>query len=221
MWPLYICWVSCRCWLYDPVECHPAKRPYSTQISHHPLTSLSNSSSITYLLALRPLRCVVLAYFIWTSPQMQHSIISYPSPTFPFRRPSLKESSLPPALPPFVSLLSSAVMAHHSTHHTAGPESNGSGVPGHTNSLSPPPSSKVTQALEIARDSPEGAQDPEVRSVLEKELEVIWGKIQREPQVYVMTREEFAIFNFYQGRFEGVDVAAAARKRYWDSLHSQ
>jgi hypothetical protein len=34
-----------------------------------------------------------------------------------------------------------------------------------------------------------------------------------------MTREEFAVFNYFQHRFVGHDLAVAARKRYWDHLH--
>ena len=73
----------------------------------------------------------------------------------------------------------------------------------------------TTQALEIARDSPEGAQDPVVASILETALSEIWGKIQARPTSYVMTRSEFAIFNYFQNRFEGQELAASARSRYW------
>jgi len=72
------------------------------------------------------------------------------------------------------------------------------------------------EALEIARDSPNGVQDSEVSSVLEAALAVIWARIQAHPSSYVMTRDEFAIFNYFQDRFEGLPLAVAARKRYWD-----
>lgn len=74
----------------------------------------------------------------------------------------------------------------------------------------------VVQALEIARESPEGAADPAVTSILEAALSQIWAKVEASPDAYVMTRDEFAVFNFFQYRFDGNRVAVAARKRYWD-----
>ena len=75
----------------------------------------------------------------------------------------------------------------------------------------------VLEALEIARDSPEGAQDPGIIAILEEALSEIWDRIQAEPTTYVMTRDEFAVFNYFQSRFEGDEVAAEARRRYWNS----
>ncbi|KAH8170525.1 hypothetical protein LIA77_09306 [Sarocladium implicatum] len=84
--------------------------------------------------------------------------------------------------------------------------------------LSIPPSqdAAVSQALEIARESPDGAQDPTVSQILERALTTIWGKVQAQPDSYVMTRDEFAVFNFFQHRFKGDKTAVSARKRYWD-----
>ena len=79
----------------------------------------------------------------------------------------------------------------------------------------------VSQALEIARDSSEGVRDPTVISVLETALSDIWRKIEAHPTSYVMTREEFALFNYFQERFTGNELAVAARKRYWDHLELQ
>ena len=81
-----------------------------------------------------------------------------------------------------------------------------------------PAVTSVAQALEIARDSPEGAQDPAVVRILEAALSEIWAKIQARPTSYIMTRDEFAVFNYYQSRFEGQPLASSARKRYWDYL---
>lgn len=80
--------------------------------------------------------------------------------------------------------------------------------------------STVAEALEIARESPDGAQDPTVSSILEGALARIWGKVQAQPNSYVMTRDEFAVFNFFQSRFIGNKVAIAARKRYWDNTRA-
>ncbi|KAG4441417.1 hypothetical protein IFR05_003104 [Cadophora sp. M221] len=79
-------------------------------------------------------------------------------------------------------------------------------------------SSLVAQALENARDNPDGVQNPAFATILETELTNIWRKIEAQPRSYVMTREEFSVFNYFQGRFAGHEYAAAARRRYWDHL---
>lgn len=94
----------------------------------------------------------------------------------------------------------------------------GSSACGDTSSSTP--SAAVTtaaQALEVARDSPEGADDPTVSAILEAALTAIWRRIRASP-AHVMTREEFAVFNYFQHRFQGDGLAVAARKRYWDHL---
>lgn len=74
----------------------------------------------------------------------------------------------------------------------------------------------VMQALELARESPEGAQNPAVVNTLETAIAAIWANIQARAD-YVMTRDEFAIFNYFQSRFAGNELATAARGRYWQS----
>ncbi len=76
----------------------------------------------------------------------------------------------------------------------------------------------TAQALETARDTPEGAQDPTVIHILESALAAIWRNIEIHPTSYVMTRDEFAVFNYFAGRFTGQPLATAAIKRYWDHL---
>lgn len=78
----------------------------------------------------------------------------------------------------------------------------------------------VAQALAAARDSPEGAEDPTVSATLETAIAAIWRRIQARPASYVMTRDEFAVFNYFQHRFQGDRLAIAARRRYWDHLHA-
>lgn len=78
----------------------------------------------------------------------------------------------------------------------------------------------VAQALEIARESPDGARDPTISSILESALSQIWGRVLAAPDSYVMTTDEFAVFNFFQYRFTGNKVAIAARKRYWDNTRA-
>ena len=76
----------------------------------------------------------------------------------------------------------------------------------------------VTDALEIARDTPAGEQDATVVSILESAIIEIWGKIEAHPTSYVMSRDEFAVFNYFQSRFEGNDLASSAIRRYWNYL---
>lgn len=79
--------------------------------------------------------------------------------------------------------------------------------------------SSVAHALEVARDSAEGAQDPTVVRILETAIADIWRKIQAQPTSYVMTRDEFAVFNYFQSRFVGQQLATDATRRYWDHVH--
>ncbi|ORY59594.1 uncharacterized protein BCR38DRAFT_350895 [Pseudomassariella vexata] len=87
----------------------------------------------------------------------------------------------------------------------------------------PPPSdlNEVAQALEIARESPDGAKDPVIAGILEAALISIWDRVMAQPDSYVLTRDEFAVFNYFQHRFQGNKVARAARKRYWDNTVGQ
>ncbi|EQB59285.1 hypothetical protein CGCF415_v003405 [Colletotrichum fructicola] len=81
-------------------------------------------------------------------------------------------------------------------------------------------SASVAQALEIARESPDGASDPTVSSILESAISSIWAKVAAQPETYVLTRDEFAVFNYFQHRFTGNKIAMAARKRYWDNARA-
>ncbi|KAF7546940.1 hypothetical protein G7046_g9155 [Stylonectria norvegica] len=74
----------------------------------------------------------------------------------------------------------------------------------------------VNQALEIARESPDGANDPTISRILEAALSQIWNKVEAQPDDYVMTRDEFAVFNFFQHRFTGNRTAMSARRRFWE-----
>ncbi|KAJ8059704.1 hypothetical protein OCU04_011352 [Sclerotinia nivalis] len=78
----------------------------------------------------------------------------------------------------------------------------------------------TSEALELARESEEAAEDPIIVGILEVAINNIWIKIQQQPTSYVMTSEEFAVFNYFQNRFRGQELATEARKRYWDSQHS-
>ncbi|TKA48963.1 hypothetical protein B0A54_01039 [Friedmanniomyces endolithicus] len=72
------------------------------------------------------------------------------------------------------------------------------------------------RALDIARNT-EGDLDPNVRDYLERVLAEIWSRAQQHPDSYVLSKDEFAVFNFYVRRFEGHPESEAAIARYWQS----
>ena len=70
------------------------------------------------------------------------------------------------------------------------------------------------RAIDIAR-STEGELDHNVKAYLEVALQDIWNRINLEPDTYVMSRDEFAVFNFYAKRFNGLEIARRAIDRHW------
>ncbi|KAI9734837.1 MAG: hypothetical protein M1834_001916 [Cirrosporium novae-zelandiae] len=75
------------------------------------------------------------------------------------------------------------------------------------------------QALAIVRDSDSGQVDISITRFLEGEIDDIWRRIQAQPNTYVMSEDEFAVFNYFRARFRrGADdsIAASAVKRFWD-----
>jgi len=90
----------------------------------------------------------------------------------------------------------------------------GNGSSGSANSLT------VIQALEIARESQEGAQNSAIRAILERALADIWRKLQAQPNTYILTKEEFAVFNYYRDRFRESELAQAAVRRFWDNYQA-
>ena len=84
----------------------------------------------------------------------------------------------------------------------------------------PPPSafsdlSALQRALDIARSTEYTELDPAHRDLLERALDEIWERIQANPTTYLLTRDEFAIFNFYQDRWSNDHVAKRAVERFW------
>lgn len=70
------------------------------------------------------------------------------------------------------------------------------------------------RAIDIARNS-EGELDPSVSNYLEGALSDIWSRVTASPDDYIMTKDEFAVFNFYRSRFDENVVAEQAVARYW------
>ncbi|KAK2045505.1 hypothetical protein LZ31DRAFT_245428 [Colletotrichum somersetense] len=139
------------------------------------------------------------------TPQGDHHSQSHYLPFRPLSSPSCPVTDLP-----FLSSLASSM--GHSLH-----VGNTSSV---TAASSVKDASSVAQALEIARESPDGASDPTVSSILESAISQIWAKVAAQPESYVLNRDEFAIFNYFQHRFTGNKIAMAARKRYWDNARA-
>lgn len=74
------------------------------------------------------------------------------------------------------------------------------------------------RAIDVARNT-EGDLDPTVSAYLEDALNDIWRRISAQPDSYIMTKDEFAIFNFYRRRFEDNDIAEHAVARYWSHTY--
>lgn len=72
------------------------------------------------------------------------------------------------------------------------------------------------RAIDVARNT-EGDLDPNVSAYLESALSDIWARITLQPDTYVMTKDEFAVFNFYRSRFDDNEVAEQAVARYWQN----
>ncbi|KAK4456918.1 hypothetical protein QBC42DRAFT_237545 [Cladorrhinum samala] len=79
----------------------------------------------------------------------------------------------------------------------------------------------VTQALDIARDSREGARDAVVRAILNEAIDLLWDEVMElwedsdGAEVYWMSEEEFTLFNYFQNYFEGDKIAMLVRERFW------
>ena len=72
------------------------------------------------------------------------------------------------------------------------------------------------RAVDIARNT-EGDLDPAVNNYLEQAMDAIWQRVISDPDNYVFTRDEFAVFNCFHERFEGQVIAQQAVYRYWRS----
>ena len=75
------------------------------------------------------------------------------------------------------------------------------------------------RAIDIAR-STEGELDPAVKQYLDDALASIWSRIEQEPDSYVLTEDEFAVFNFFAHTFDNYPeedkrLAEQAIARYW------
>jgi hypothetical protein len=77
----------------------------------------------------------------------------------------------------------------------------------------------IQKALDIARNS-EGDIDPAVSAYLEQQLADIWARIEAEPDSYILSKDEFAVLNFYRHRSMNPALAQSAVRRFWDNYSS-
>ena len=86
------------------------------------------------------------------------------------------------------------------------------------NGSSPVDSETVRRSLEAARNAEDGQIDPRVNAILESAISELWGRVQARPDDYVLNRDEFALFNYFQERFRGSAVAQRAVERFWNNF---
>ncbi|MCJ1242773.1 hypothetical protein MMC14_010782 [Varicellaria rhodocarpa] len=72
------------------------------------------------------------------------------------------------------------------------------------------------RALEIVRNSEPDNVSPNAIAKLESANREIWARIKAKPDSYVMSENEFAVFNFYRGPFMDSEVGCRAVGRFWD-----
>ncbi|KAK4191198.1 hypothetical protein QBC35DRAFT_470945 [Podospora australis] len=80
--------------------------------------------------------------------------------------------------------------------------------------------STIMQALEIARESEEGGRETTVIKILAECMKNIWTKIVAQPNTYILTVDEFAVFNYHQCQYQDNTIYRAAIKRFWDNTYA-
>ncbi|MCJ1399015.1 hypothetical protein MMC11_002217 [Xylographa trunciseda] len=76
----------------------------------------------------------------------------------------------------------------------------------------------VSKALELVRNSETGEVHPGVDATLEKAIQRLWSCIQDDPKGYIMNKDEFAVFNYFQDRYKTNPIARQAVARFWDNF---
>jgi len=77
----------------------------------------------------------------------------------------------------------------------------------------------IRQALERARNCEDGSVDPQTTATLEAAITELWSRIQHDPDSYVLSRDEFALFNYFLERYRGSTIAQRAVARFWNNFH--
>lgn len=74
----------------------------------------------------------------------------------------------------------------------------------------------IHKALELAKNTDDSRIPATVTAVLEKANTDIWQRIQSNPSSYVMKSDEYAVINYFQGRYKNNRQAQQAIARFWD-----
>lgn len=86
------------------------------------------------------------------------------------------------------------------------------------NSINTDRSTTIRRALEIARTSVDGLIDAEVNAILEGAIQEVFRKVNAQPDSYILSRDEFALFNYSRHRFPNADVGQRAVERFWNNF---
>ena len=76
----------------------------------------------------------------------------------------------------------------------------------------------IQRALDIARNCEE-IVEPTISSFLEQSLDDLWSRIYSRPNTYLMSRDEFALFNYFRYRYAKCRTAQRAVQRFWDNYY--
>jgi len=74
----------------------------------------------------------------------------------------------------------------------------------------------LAKALEIAKENQNGQIPPAVNTLLERSISDTWRRIQAQPNTYIMTKDQFAVFTYYRARYDNNSVAQHAVARFWN-----
>ena len=85
------------------------------------------------------------------------------------------------------------------------------------NNISSASQISIPKALELVRNSETGEVHPTVDATLERAIVSLWQRIRSRPDTYVMTKDEFAVFNYFRGRYTD-QIAQRAVQRFWNSF---
>lgn len=85
-------------------------------------------------------------------------------------------------------------------------------------------SENVRKALDVARDSTDGNIEPKINEILEAAIADLRRKLEAQPDSYVLSRDEFALFNFYRRtKFNdsplAQKLAQKATERFWNNYN--
>ncbi|XHF96961.1 hypothetical protein AWENTII_000571 [Aspergillus wentii] len=74
----------------------------------------------------------------------------------------------------------------------------------------------VKDALERARDHGPGPIHPDTKEILDNAMAEVKQKLERQPDSYVLTGDEFALFNYLRAEFKG-PIWQKAVERFWNN----